>query len=164
MRALTDDQSRLVPVIQRYGGSIDKFLRDGIMATFGASKPTASYAADALRAIDDIMEAATAWAAERVEAGVPILRIGAAASAGRVIVGAVGDETRLEYTVIGDAVNRAAKLEKQNKTKQVRALADAATYQTAIGQCYAPAGELERRGARLIEGIDSPIDLVVMAG
>jgi adenylate cyclase len=164
MRALADYQSRIVPVIQRHGGSIDKFIGDGIMATFGASKPSDRYAADALRAIDDIMETAAAWAAEREEAGVPILRIGAASSAGRVIVGAVGDETRLEYTVIGDAVNRAAKLEKQNKTEQVRALVDEATYQTAIEQGYVPAGDHERRGARLIEGINAPIDLVVMAG
>ncbi len=163
MRTLADYQSRMVAAIQRHGGSIDKFLGDGIMATFGASTPTDSCAADALRAIDDIVATAATWNAEREDAGLPTLRIGAAAAGGRVIVGAVGDETRLEYTVIGDAVNRAAKLEKHTKTEQVRALTDAATYEAALAQGYTPASERERRDARLIEGIDAPVDLVVMA-
>lgn len=163
MRALADYQSRIVPIIQRHGGSIDKFMGDGIMATFGAAMATTSYAADALRAIDDIMQAAEDWKDERREAGLPELRVGAACAAGPIIFGAVGDETRLEYTVIGDAVNLAAKLEKQTKAERVRALVDAATYEAALSQGYAPPGNRERRTGCTVDGTDAPIDLIVMA-
>jgi adenylate cyclase len=52
---LAEYQSRIVPIIQRYGGTIDKFMGDGIMATFGAAVTSPTYAADALKTIDDIM-------------------------------------------------------------------------------------------------------------
>ena len=154
----------MVAIIQRHGGAIDKFMGDGIMATFGAAISTETYAADALRAVDDIMAAADGWNAARAAAGLPVLRVGAAVSVGRIIFGAVGDETRLEYTVIGDAVNRSAKLEKHTKAEIVRALSDVAAFETAERQGYAASGTPERRPARAIEGIDEPVDIVVLAG
>lgn len=163
MGALRDYQSIIVPIIQQHGGAIDKFLGDGIMATFGAAAPSETFAADALRAIDEIMAAAEEWRAARKEEGLPDLRVGAAVAAGRIIFGAVGDETRLEYTVIGDAVNFAAKLEKHTKAEKVRALTDAATYQTALDQGYSPDNPPERRNQRPVEGMSDPVDLVVMA-
>lgn len=163
MAALAEYQSRIVPIIRDHGGSIDKFMGDGIMATFGAAVTTDSYAVDALRAIDDIMVEAERWNTERAEAGKPVLRVGAACAAGRIIFGAVGDETRLEYTVIGDAVNLAAKLEKQTKEEAVRALTDATTLQIAETQGFVPSGEIERRANRTVEGTDAPLDLVVLA-
>jgi adenylate cyclase len=163
MAALAEYQSLMVPIVQRHGGSIDKFMGDGIMATFGAAVTTDSYAADALAAIDDIMVAADDWALSRRAAGVRELKIGAACAAGRIIFGAVGDPTRLEYTVIGDAVNLAAKLEKHTKAEKVRALVDAETYQKALAQGYQPAGTPEPRAARPVEGTDMPMDLVVMS-
>jgi adenylate cyclase len=163
MAALAEYQSQLVPVIQRHGGAIDKFMGDGIMATFGAARASDTHAADALRAIDDIMSAAAAWNAERESRNLPPLPVGAAASSGRVIVGAVGDESRLEYTVIGDAVNVAAKLEKHTKAEGVRALTDRDTFVMAGTQGYAPPTEPETRPGRAVEGIDDPVNLVVMA-
>ncbi len=156
-------QRRMVPILQRNGGTIDKFLGDGIMATFGATAPSATHAADALRAVDELMEAAAEWRAERAARGLPELRIGAAVASGRIVFGAVGDETRLEYTVIGDAVNRAAKLEKATKDQKVRALTTRETYAAALAQGYAPAEGKPRRAACTVDGIDGPVDLVVMA-
>jgi len=163
MSALADYQAQIVPIIQRHGGSIDKFMGDGIMATFGAAAATSTYAADALSAIDDIMAAAKAWNDARVAAGDQALRIGAACAAGPIIFGAVGDSTRLEYTVIGDAVNLAAKLEKHTKAEKVRALTDAETFETALTQGYRPDGERERRPACRVDGTEAPMDLVVLA-
>src|SRR5262249_36418771 len=51
---LIDYQKRLVPIIQRHGGAVDKFLGDGILATFGCAAPSKTYAADALRAALEI--------------------------------------------------------------------------------------------------------------
>jgi len=163
MGALAEYQTLIVPIIQRHGGSIDKFMGDGIMATFGAAVTTPTYAADALMAIDEIMQAAKEWNVTRGAAGKPALRVGAASAAGPIIFGAVGDRTRLEYTVIGDAVNLAAKLEKHTKAEKVRALTDTATYTIAQAQGYQPGEARELRPACQVEGMETPVDLVVMA-
>ncbi len=163
IQLLTEYESRMVPAIHRHGGSVDKFLGDGIMATFGAVVASDAYAADSLRAVDDIVAAAEAWSAERRDAGLDPLRIGAAVAAGRVIFGAVGDETRLEYTVIGDPVNLSAKLEKHNKTVGTIALTTGDTYALAKAQGYRPsAAHPEQPGSRLL-GVERPVDVIVLA-
>lgn len=160
---LAEYQSRMVPLIQRHGGSIDKFLGDGILATFGAAVPSATYAADSLAAVDSVMAEVEAWNAARVRSGLLPLRVGASVATGRIIFGAVGDATRLEYTVIGDAVNLSAKLEKHTKDESVRALTTAETYALAVEQGYTPPGSLETRHSRNVGGVAQPVDLVVLA-
>ena len=160
---LAEYQGRMVPLIQANGGSIDKFLGDGILATFGAAVPSASHAADALRAVDAVMADVDTWNAARAAAGRAPLRVGAAVATGRIIFGAVGDETRLEYTVIGEAVNLSAKLEKATKDEGVRALATAETYALARAQGYAPPAACEMRPGRAVDGVAGPVDLVVLA-
>ena len=159
---LTEYQRLLVPLIQDRGGAIDKFMGDGILATFGAAVPTGTYAADALRAVDAIMDAAESWNREREQAGLAPVRIGAAVAAGRIVFGAVGDDTRLEYTVIGEPVNLSAKLEKHTKAERVRALADRETYECALRQGYAPGRTVRPLEGRRIEGVAEPVDLAVL--
>ena len=163
IRTLTDYQRQLVPVVQSHGGTIDKFMGDGVMVTFGAAAATDTYAADALRAADAVMAAVDAWNADRSARGAPAIRVGAAVTTGRIIFGAVGDETRLEYTVIGDAVNLAAKLEKHTKVERVRALCHRASFETARAQGYHASTEHEHLAARRVEGVEEPVDLVVLA-
>ncbi len=160
---LAEYEARMVPVIQRHGGSVDKFLGDGIMASFGAALESQSYAADALRAIDDLVAEAEAWAAERAAAGEPGLRIGYAAAVGPVIFGAIGDETRLEFTVIGEAANLAAKLEKHTKSERVTALTTRSAYELARAQGYAEPRPRPARPAARVPGVDEPVDLIVIA-
>ena len=160
---LAEYQSLMVPIIQRHGGTIDKFLGDGIMATFGAARVSNNFAADALECVDDIMEAADAWSLERKDQNRPILQIGAAVTTGQIIFGAVGDASRMEVTVIGDAVNLAAKLEKHTKMEGVRALCTASAFETALQQGYRPAGEPKKLIGRNIESVEKPQDLVVIA-
>jgi adenylate cyclase len=123
--ATTVKPDELVCLLAEHGGTIDKFMGDGIMATFGAAVTSPTYAADALKTIDDIMVAAAAWGEELRQEGKPLLKMGAAVVTGKIIFGAVGDESRMEYTVIGDAVNLSAKLEKHTKSEGVRALCTA---------------------------------------
>ncbi len=163
IRLLSDYQAHVVPVIQGHGGGIDKFLGDGVMATFGAAMPSETYAADALRAVDEILDVMTAWNEERMAAGSMPVIVNAAVATGELIFGAVGDERRLEYTVIGEPVNLAAKLEKHAKAEQVRALVTDAAYQTALRQGYEPKASHELRRERDVDGVDAPVDLVVVA-
>jgi len=163
MGLLAEYQARMVPVIQQHGGSIDKFMGDGILATFGASVPTESYAADSLRAMDAVIDTARQWREERTAAGKLAPEVNGSVATGRILFGAVGDETRLEYTVIGDAVNLSAKLEKANKDHRVRALADAATYELALSQGYQPPAEKQRLASCQVDGVNHPVDLVVLA-
>jgi adenylate cyclase len=163
MALLADYQARMVPVIRRHGGGVDKFLGDGIMASFGAAKISETYAADALRAVDELLAAAEAWRAERAAEGRGTPSLGIGVAVGPVLFGAVGTEVRLEYTVIGDAVNLAAKLEKQCKVERVRALTTADAYAVAVAQGYAAPVPHEGRAARAVGGVDQPLDLVVLA-
>ena len=160
---LAEYQSRIVPIIQGHGGAIDKFMGDGIMATFGAAVTSSTYAADALKAVDDIMESSAAWNAERQQANKPLLKLGAAVATGRIIFGAVGDESRMEYTVIGDAVNLSAKLEKHTKSEGVRALCTQAAFDIASRQGFQPPEDREQRKARRIEGVENAVDIVILA-
>jgi adenylate cyclase len=163
MKLLQDYQGRICPQIVSNGGSIDKFLGDGILASFGAVAESPTAAADALRAADAVLDAADRWTRERKAAGLPPLAIGLALSSGRVVFGAVGDGERLEFTVIGDAVNFTAKLEKHNKDEKTRALTDANTYALAERQGYKPPSERERRPGRQVAGVADSVDIVVLA-
>lgn len=160
MRTLSEYQSVMVPIIQKHGGSIDKFLGDGILATFGAAVPSETYAADALRALDEAMVAAEAWRQKREAAGEPSPRVNGSVATGPTLFGAVGDDTRLEYTVIGDAVNLSAKLEKQNKELGVSAVCDGTTYDLAVQQGYEPPQERRRLSNSEVAGVAHPVDLI----
>jgi adenylate cyclase len=163
MGVLADYQRQMVPIIQRHGGSIDKFLGDGIMATFGATRAQEDYAARALGALEECMQAAASWVEVQERQGRPPLRVNGAVASGRIIAGAVGDETRLEYTVIGDAVNLSAKLEKQNKVIGCRALVLNETYDAALAQGYRPQAEHRRMAQVAVIGVALPVDLVAVA-
>ncbi|MGE0853221.1 MAG: adenylate/guanylate cyclase domain-containing protein [Hyphomicrobiaceae bacterium] len=160
---LGEYQSRLVPVIQRHHGSIDKYLGDGILASFGAVAANAHYAADLCRAMEQLIVTARSWRLERQERGLAAPLICMAGATGEVIFGTVGHETRLEYTVIGEVVNLAAKLEKHTKREGVPTLLTRQSYVLAVAQGYQPEGTIEERPGRSIEGVADPVDLVALS-
>ncbi len=162
MGLLAEYQTRMVSVVQKHGGTIDKFLGDGIMATFGAAVPSETYAADAVAALEEALAVAADWQAEREAAGRPAPRVNGSVATGRILFGAVGDDARLEYTVIGDAVNLSAKLEKANKDLGVQAVCDAATYRLALEQGYRPAEPKAEHGGVPVAGVARPLDLVTV--
>lgn len=162
MAILSAYQDRVVAIIQASGGTIDKFMGDGIMATFGAAQPSITYAADALRAVDAIMADIARWReGDTALARIGPDAIGISVASGPIIFGAVGREDRLEFTVIGDAVNRSAKLEKHNKVLGTAAIADFHTLETALAQGYRPAGEPHRMTGE-IDGMSEMSEIVVL--
>lgn len=157
---LTGFHARIIPLIRANNGVVDKFLGDGVMATFGAIGTSATGAADALRALDAILEEAATWQKEQENIAIASpLRVNGAVAWGQVVFATLGSDDRLEYTVIGDAVNLAAKLEKHNKTEKTRALFPEATLVRAVAQGYRVALEPERRRSARVAGVDEPIDL-----
>jgi adenylate cyclase len=126
---LSEYQERMVAEIFKAGGTLDKFIGDGIMATFGTPEPARDAADRAVRAAQGMIAALSALNEERVARGeVPLAqRIGI--HAGPVVVGNVGPPQRLEFGVIGDTVNVAARIEAAGKKTGRRAMMSAAVLQ-----------------------------------
>lgn len=160
VQILTTFHARIIPIVRANGGVIDKFLGDGVMATFGAAVASKTAAADAMRALDQVLDAAREWQSSLPEMGVSEpLNVNAAVAAGPVVFATLGDGDRLEYTVIGEAVNLAAKLEKHNKVEKSRALVSSETLALAEAQGYRPAMPLAARPGARVAGVVDPIDL-----
>ncbi|MEH7828078.1 adenylate/guanylate cyclase domain-containing protein [Gemmobacter denitrificans] len=154
-------QACVVPAIRQAGGSIDKYLGDGILATFGAARESATFAADALRAQMAVQAAAAAWSADRLSRGLTPVAVGTAVATGQMLCGVVGVEDRLEWTVIGDPVNLAAKLEKHCKTRGVAALATREALELSRHQGFDPEGA-QVFSHEIVEGVGHPVDLVAL--
>src|SRR4249920_220883 len=159
---IAEYQNVVLPVVRAHGGNIDKFMGDGILASFGAVRASSTYAADALRCIDAILTTSRAWAQDRQTRGLPAPGIGIGVAHGPLVFGIIGVERRLEYTVIGETVNLAAKLEKHNKPEAAAACAPASLIDLASRQDQALSpGGFEIRRARAVAGTAEPLDLAV---
>ena len=97
------------------GGVVDKFVGDSAMVVFGVPEPGPRDAANALNGARAILAAVDSWNDARKAAGDDAARIGIGVHCGRVFCGAIGDESRLEFTVLGDTVNVAARLQELTK-------------------------------------------------
>ncbi len=102
------------PVFQR-GGTVDKFIGDAIMAVFGSPFPREDDAARAVHCALDMLEAVHQWSEERRMTGAPSVSIGIGVHYGEVFAGALGNDQLLEFTVIGDTVNVAERLERVSR-------------------------------------------------
>lgn len=107
--------TEMVDVIFQHGGILDKYMGDGIMALFGAPLVGPNDADNALAAADDMMRRLADLNVRRVAAGQGALDIGIGFSTGPTVVGNIGSVRRLDYTVIGDNVNLASRLEGATK-------------------------------------------------
>jgi adenylate cyclase len=138
----------LSEVVFRHQGTVDKFIGDCLMAVFGAPQAQSDHAARAVSAAEDMQRFVEAQApAWRQEFGFDV-RLGIGVNSGEAVVGNLGSEARMEYTVIGDVVNVAARLESMAKPGQILVTAEVAA-QVTSGFHFAPLGQVEIRGKRL---------------
>lgn len=110
--------TKMVDCINKTGGVVDKYIGDAIMAVWGAPESSGSPASDALNAVTAALMMRVElfkFNKERAAAGLPPVKIGCGINSGPVVAGQIGSEERMEYTVIGDAVNLASRTEALNK-------------------------------------------------
>ena len=142
---LNDFFATVLPIISKHGGHANKLLGDGLLAVFGAPVPLASHATCALQAAREIIEAVDA----RYEGE---LRIGVGLNSGPVIAGTIGGPGKLDYTVIGDTVNVASRVEQLTKETGDALLVTAATRERLDAGVAT-----ESRGAHRLRGKSKPV-------
>ena len=136
--------SRIVPLVHEQGGRVDKFVGDGLLAVYGAPRKLEDHA-------DRALSAAVAMA----DAAPDELDIGIGLNSGKVVAGNVGGDGRLDFSVIGDAVNTAARVEEATRATGDVILISAST-KDCLGRSWP--GLVERRDVPL-KGKADPVTL-----
>jgi adenylate cyclase len=147
--ALNAHFERLTSILFRHGGTLDKFVGDGMLAVFGAPRPDPDHARVAVRCALEMKAAME---------GAP-LPVGLAVHTGELVAGAIGGERRLEFTVIGDTVNAAVRLEAMNKEFGSSLVISDASYALARDLV-----EVEDRGDTRLRGREGAFKAYVVKG
>lgn len=159
--------SILVSCVEAHSGLVDKFLGDGLMAIWGAfdDEDNHIHAADALRAAAAMVDAVAADCADARLQGRPVLRVRIGVHSGPVIIGNLGAADRINYTIVGDTVNVAARLESLGRT--VAPAADAIALTTGETVALAgPAGQTRTCltvGSLSLRGRTAPVEILRVA-
>jgi adenylate cyclase len=103
---------RMCRVVFAHHGTIDKYIGDAVLATFGTPQPSETDATNALYCARDMLREIERWNEKRAARGAATLYVGIGIHYGPVVAGNIGDERRLEFTVIGDVVNVASRIER----------------------------------------------------
>jgi adenylate cyclase len=159
--ALLDDFfGRMTQVVQGHGGSVNKFLGDGLLALWGAPDPLPDHPQRAVKAARDMQRVMAELREAQQTAGEPPLHLGIGVHTGEVAAGMLGGGTQSEYTVIGDAVNLASRIEGLTRVHDVDILVSDTTWQRLGGQFpgrrVAEAQVKGRRAPVVVHAIDVP--------
>jgi adenylate cyclase len=119
--------AEMVDVVFKHGGILDKYIGDAIMALFGAPFAKPGDADNGVAVANGMLATLIALNHKRQGRGQDPINIGVGIATGEVVVGNIGSPSRMEYTVIGDSVNLASRLEGANKYYGTRILVDEAT-------------------------------------
>ncbi|EHL23835.1 adenylate/guanylate cyclase with chase sensor [Acidovorax sp. NO-1] len=156
---LNDVFSRLTHIIRSHQGTIDKYMGDCVMAFWGAPVPMQEHAQRAVQAALDMERAVEQFNASNRERGLPEIGIGIGLNTGTMCVGDMGSDIRRSYTVIGDAVNLASRLEGLSKHYGVRTVASASTQAQALRFAWQELDRVRVKGKAQAVAIFSPVAL-----
>jgi adenylate cyclase len=148
----------MVAVVENeHGGMINKFLGDGFMALFGVGSSAHNHADKALAAARSMERELERLNLSRVQRGEEPLRIGIGINTGPVIVGSIGSPERMEFTVIGNTVNVASRIESLNKTLGTTLLMSQATRDAL--QRTVP---LRALPPQMVKGVQEPVEIFTL--
>ncbi len=150
VRLINSYLTPMTQIVFEEGGTLDKYIGDALMAFWGAPLEQPDHALHACRAavrfVQKVGELKGLWAAQ----GLPELEIGVGINTGPMIVGNMGSDLRFNYTVMGDAVNLASRLEGLNKDYQTSILISESTYHSVRSQVTArKLGRAQVRGKQV---------------
>ena len=152
---------RMTAQIFACGGTVEKYIGDAIFAVFGVPTASAEDAANALKCAGMMLEALDQSNAERTRNGEAALAIGIGLNYGPAVLGDVGSEHSMSFTVIGDTVNTASRLQGLTRTLKTPLVAGGALVDAIrAGSCEtatALVGELEDQGEQALRGRAGPV-------
>jgi adenylate cyclase len=119
----------MTDIVFQYDSAVDKYMGDALMALFGIPVPHPDHPRRAVAAAIDMQTALRELQAQWQAQGLPLIDIGIGINTGEMVVGNIGSKERQDFTVIGDAVNLASRVESLNKELHTRILITAATYE-----------------------------------
>ncbi len=120
--------SEIEPIITKYNGVINKFIGDAVMAIFGEPIQDINHPQNAVKCACEMLKKVEQLQDKWLFEGKPKIEIGIGINTGEAFVGNIGSEKRLEYTVIGDMVNLASRIESYNKVYKTNMLISSSTY------------------------------------
>lgn len=120
--------TEIEPIISKYNGVINKFIGDAVMAIFGEPIQDIDHAKNAVLCANEMLKTVDRLRDKWLFEGKPKIEIGIGINTGEAFVGNIGSEKRLEYTVIGDMVNLASRIESYNKVYKTSLLISSSTY------------------------------------
>ena len=137
----------MTKIVLKNGGTIDKFMGDCIMAFWNAPLDCQNHAEMAVKTAEEICKAADEFIEELKEQNLPNIDIGIGINTGTCIVGNMGSEARFDYSVIGDAVNLASRLEGQTRNYDgVRVLLSEFTHSECQGRTFKKVDSITVKG------------------
>lgn len=149
----------MVAIINKHGGVVDKFIGDAIMAVWGAPKGTEQDTENALRACIEMRRSLVELNDRRKARGQDPILIGIGLHTGRAISGTIGSHERMEYTVIGDAVNMTSRIESSTKAFGTDLLVSQ-TVMDKVGDRFL----VDLAGKATVKGKAEPLNLYYVRG